>query len=121
MSTATTATGGRVVASEDVTARKWDRCISNAIEYSGIGLAVGLLAGIVVFRRTSWPAALGLGFGSGMAYATCEFDFLHPDLIHGRFVKDLPSIKQEAVKLHPPLDLAAHQREQDAAKTEAKA
>lgn len=28
-----------------------------------------------------------MGFGAGMAYAECEFDFQHPDLLHGKFVK----------------------------------
>ena len=61
--------------SEDEIGLKWDRCISDLCIKSVAGLSVGGIVSLVLFRRRSWPAVLGLGMGMGMAYSNCQNDF----------------------------------------------
>ncbi|GAA5929000.1 hypothetical protein JCM1841_005606 [Sporobolomyces salmonicolor] len=49
-----------------------DLCLSNAIVKAGTGLAVGVVASALLFRRRPWPVLLGLGFGAGQGYSDCE-------------------------------------------------
>ncbi|GAA5972172.1 hypothetical protein JCM21900_003694 [Sporobolomyces salmonicolor] len=58
--------------SEDLLSAKTDLCLSNAIVKAGTGLAVGVVASALLFRRRPWPVLLGLGFGAGQGYSDCE-------------------------------------------------
>eukprot|EP00056_Hartaetosiga_gracilis_P022952 m.34158 g.34158 ORF g.34158 m.34158 type:complete len:94 (+) comp9909_c1_seq1:1205-1486(+) len=80
--------------SSTVYQQKWDRCLSKSIQYTGAGFGFGVLFSLVMFRRKAWPLAMGTGFGAGMAYSSCQFDFLHPDLIHGKIIAK-SSVSQE--------------------------
>ncbi|GAA5856094.1 hypothetical protein JCM9279_002363 [Rhodotorula babjevae] len=60
------------VRSEDILSAKTDLCLSNALVKAGTGLAVGIVASAILFRRRPWPVFLGLGFGAGQGYADCE-------------------------------------------------
>ncbi|GAA5996012.1 Mic10p [Rhodotorula paludigena] len=60
------------VRSEDVLSAKTDLCLSNALVKAGTGLAVGIVASAILFRRRPWPVFLGLGFGFGQGYSDCE-------------------------------------------------
>ncbi|EEB06931.1 eukaryotic protein [Schizosaccharomyces japonicus yFS275] len=68
------------VPSEKLLDYKWDVCLSNMLVKSGIGLGVGVLSSVLLFRRASWPVWSGLGFGLGKSYAECDMQFrtLHP-------------------------------------------
>ncbi|KAH9968191.1 hypothetical protein BC827DRAFT_1170919 [Russula dissimulans] len=78
--------------SEDIVAQKYDRCLADLIVKSGIGLSVGVVASVLLFRRRAWPIALSTGFGAGAAYADCDRSF-NPARISG--VRVLP---------HPPAE-----------------
>ncbi|GAA6010847.1 hypothetical protein JCM10207_003957 [Rhodosporidiobolus poonsookiae] len=58
--------------SEDILSAKTDLCLSNGIVKAGTGLAVGIVASAILFRRRPWPVFLGLGFGIGQGYSDCE-------------------------------------------------
>ncbi|BGP19234.1 hypothetical protein JCM10213_007031 [Rhodosporidiobolus nylandii] len=58
--------------SEDILSAKTDLCLSNGIVKAGTGLAVGIVASAILFRRRPWPVFLGLGFGAGQGYSDCE-------------------------------------------------
>ncbi|GAA5821702.1 hypothetical protein JCM11251_000982 [Rhodosporidiobolus azoricus] len=60
------------VRSEDILSTKTDLCLSNGIVKAGTGLAVGIVASAILFRRRPWPVFLGLGFGIGQGYSDCE-------------------------------------------------
>ncbi|KAL5492036.1 hypothetical protein EMCRGX_G017425 [Ephydatia muelleri] len=76
------------VASEDELGQKWDRCLADAIVKTGAGFGVGLLCSLVLFRgRSSWPAALGTGFGLGFAVSNCRHDFQRTPSVFLRPVK----------------------------------
>ncbi|BGP42664.1 Mitochondrial inner membrane organizing system component [Rhodotorula kratochvilovae] len=60
------------VRSEDILSAKTDLCVSNALVKAGTGLAVGIVASAILFRRRPWPVFLGLGFGFGQGYSDCE-------------------------------------------------
>ncbi|GAA5910196.1 hypothetical protein JCM6882_001769 [Rhodosporidiobolus microsporus] len=60
------------VRSEDILSAKTDLCLSNGIVKAGTGLAVGIVASAILFRRRPWPVFLGLGFGIGQGYSDCE-------------------------------------------------
>ncbi|GAA5901837.1 hypothetical protein JCM5296_002086 [Sporobolomyces johnsonii] len=68
--------------SEDILSAKTDLCLSNAIVKAGTGLAVGVVASALLFRRRPWPVLLGLGFGAGQGYSDCERVF-NPAAIPG--------------------------------------
>ncbi|KAL1924375.1 uncharacterized protein VTP21DRAFT_7410 [Calcarisporiella thermophila] len=78
------------VASENILNEKWDRCLSNMLVTSGIGLSVGIVASALLFKRKTWPIALSTGFGVGSAYADCQRRF-NPYLVPGvKVVKSPP-------------------------------
>ncbi|GAA5972401.1 hypothetical protein JCM11641_001827 [Rhodosporidiobolus odoratus] len=58
--------------SEDILSAKTDLCLSNGIVKAGTGLAVGIVASAILFRRRPWPVFVGLGFGAGQGYSDCE-------------------------------------------------
>jgi MICOS complex subunit MIC10 len=55
--------------------RQWDRCLSNLLVKSTLGLGFGVVFSVLMFRRRPWPAFVGLGFGAGRAYEECNFNF----------------------------------------------
>eukprot|EP00045_Choanoeca_perplexa_P022155 m.8619 g.8619 ORF g.8619 m.8619 type:complete len:89 (-) comp9226_c0_seq2:42-308(-) len=74
--------------SEAIVDQKFDRCLTNSLTMTGTGFGFGVLFSVILFRRRPWPIAMGTGFGAGMAFAECQFDFLNPNILHGRWVKD---------------------------------
>ncbi|KAH6624279.1 hypothetical protein B0J18DRAFT_173539 [Chaetomium sp. MPI-SDFR-AT-0129] len=65
-------TGTRPV-SEALLNEKWDRCLSNLIIKSSLGLGFGVVFSVLLFRRRAWPAFVGAGFGAGRAYEECNY------------------------------------------------
>jgi len=65
----------RKVPSEEILGQKTDLCLSNAIVKTGMGLSVGVLASVVLFRRRAFPVWLTTGFGLGSAYTDCQITF----------------------------------------------
>ncbi|KAJ1561763.1 hypothetical protein HK405_002926 [Cladochytrium tenue] len=74
--------------SREILARKWDRCLSNTLTASALGLAVGIGLSVLFFRRRAWPVALGAGFGLGAAYDDCSRSF-NPDVALGQQLQRL--------------------------------
>ncbi|EGF82887.1 hypothetical protein BATDEDRAFT_86381 [Batrachochytrium dendrobatidis JAM81] len=62
----------KTIPSEELLARKWDKCLSNFVIKSGLGLTVGVSLSFLLFRRRGWPIGLATGFGAGMAYSQCS-------------------------------------------------
>ncbi|KAL7626951.1 Mitochondrial inner membrane organizing system component [Parahypoxylon ruwenzoriense] len=60
--------------SEALLNEKWDRCISNMIIKSTLGLGFGVVFSVLLFRRRAWPAFVGVGFGAGRAYEECNWN-----------------------------------------------
>lgn len=52
---------------------QWDRCLSNLLIKSTLGLGFGVVFSVLLFKRRSWPAIVGLGFGAGRAYEECNY------------------------------------------------
>ncbi|GAA5829007.1 hypothetical protein JCM3766R1_003901 [Sporobolomyces carnicolor] len=82
MSTASKSQTPAEVRSEDVLSAKTDLCLSNAIVTAGTGLAVGIVASAILFKRRPWPVFFGLGFGIGQGYQDCQRVF-NPAAIPG--------------------------------------
>ncbi|KAI1374630.1 hypothetical protein F4677DRAFT_447264 [Hypoxylon crocopeplum] len=59
--------------SEALLNEKWDRCISNMLIKSTLGLGFGIVFSVLLFRRRAWPAFAGVGFGAGRAYEECNW------------------------------------------------
>ncbi|ROV89876.1 hypothetical protein VSDG_08208 [Cytospora chrysosperma] len=59
--------------SEALLNEKWDRCLSNLLIKSTLGLGFGVVFSVLVFKRRAWPAIVGVGFGAGRAYEECNF------------------------------------------------
>ncbi|KAI1772463.1 hypothetical protein F4818DRAFT_172836 [Hypoxylon cercidicola] len=59
--------------SEALLNEKWDRCISNMLIKSTLGLGFGVVFSVLLFRRRAWPAFAGVGFGAGRAYEECNW------------------------------------------------
>ncbi|KAL1883784.1 hypothetical protein VTK73DRAFT_8320 [Phialemonium thermophilum] len=58
--------------SEVLLNEKWDRCISNLLIKSTLGLGFGVVFSVLLFKRRAWPAFVGVGFGAGRAYEECN-------------------------------------------------
>lgn len=56
------------------TSCQWDRCLSNLLVKSTLGLGFGVIFSVLVFKRRAWPAFAGVGFGAGRAYEECNFN-----------------------------------------------
>ncbi|CAG2214257.1 MINOS1 [Mytilus edulis] len=61
--------------------------MNNIESTSPSGLGVGIVLSFILFKRKTWPVALGTGFGLGMGYSNCQNDFQQPYLLHGKRVK----------------------------------
>ncbi|KAF2453229.1 hypothetical protein BDY21DRAFT_356886 [Lineolata rhizophorae] len=61
--------------SEALLNEKWDRCLSNLVVKSGLGLGFGVVFSLLLFKRRPWPAILGTGFGAGRAWEECDNSF----------------------------------------------
>ncbi|PFH58458.1 hypothetical protein XA68_13664 [Ophiocordyceps unilateralis] len=59
--------------SEALLNEKWDRCLSNLLVKSTLGLGFGVVFSVLLFKRRAWPAFVGVGFGAGRAYEECNF------------------------------------------------
>ncbi|KAI1423816.1 DUF543-domain-containing protein [Xylaria sp. FL1777] len=59
--------------SEALLNEKWDRCVSNMLIKSTLGLGFGVVFSVLLFRRRAWPAFVGVGFGAGRAYEECNW------------------------------------------------
>ncbi|KAI0024894.1 DUF543-domain-containing protein [Xylariomycetidae sp. FL0641] len=59
--------------SEALLNEKWDRCLSNMLIKSTLGLGFGVVFSVLLFRRRAWPAFAGVGFGAGRAYEECNW------------------------------------------------
>ncbi|EMR72306.1 Mitochondrial inner membrane organizing system component [Eutypa lata] len=59
--------------SEALLNEKWDRCLSNLIIKSSLGLGFGVVFSVLLFKRRAWPTFLGAGFGAGRAYEECNW------------------------------------------------
>ncbi|KAI1200457.1 DUF543-domain-containing protein [Nemania serpens] len=59
--------------SEALLNEKWDRCLSNMLIKSTLGLGFGVVFSVLLFRRRAWPAFVGVGFGAGRAYEECNW------------------------------------------------
>lgn len=55
-----------------IVVKQWDRCLSNLIIKSTLGLGFGVVFSVLVFKRRAWPAFVGVGFGAGRAYEECN-------------------------------------------------
>ncbi|KAM7205008.1 protein of unknown function (DUF543) domain containing protein [Rhypophila sp. PSN 637] len=58
--------------SEALLNEKWDRCLSNLLIKSTLGLGFGVVFSVLIFKRRAWPAFVGVGFGAGRAYEECN-------------------------------------------------
>ncbi|KAI0480589.1 DUF543-domain-containing protein [Xylariaceae sp. FL0804] len=59
--------------SEALLNEKWDRCLSNMLVKSTLGLGFGVVFSVLLFRRRAWPVLAGVGFGAGRAYEECNY------------------------------------------------
>ncbi|KAK7936606.1 uncharacterized protein PG986_015044 [Apiospora aurea] len=59
--------------SEALLNEKWDRCLSNMLIKSTLGLGFGVVFSVLLFKRRAWPAFVGVGFGAGRAYEECNW------------------------------------------------
>ena len=59
--------------SEALLNEKWDRCLSNFVVKSSLGLGFGVVFSVLLFRRRAWPVWIGAGFGTGRAYEECNW------------------------------------------------
>lgn len=53
--------------------QQWDHCLSNLLIKSSLGLGFGVVFSVLLFKRRSWPAIVGAGFGAGRAYEECNY------------------------------------------------
>ncbi|KAG6039671.1 Mitochondrial inner membrane organizing system component [Claviceps citrina] len=60
--------------SEALLNEKWDRCLSNLLVKSTIGLGFGIVFSVLLFKRRAFPAFIGAGFGAGRAYEECNMN-----------------------------------------------
>ncbi|KAF6201844.1 hypothetical protein GE061_004239 [Apolygus lucorum] len=58
-------------------AKRVDRCLLHALKSIGVGLAVGLAASTLIFKRKRWAFILATGYGVGSAIAGCDFELFH--------------------------------------------
>ncbi|CAG8632307.1 708_t:CDS:2 [Ambispora leptoticha] len=80
------------IPSEEILNEKWDKCISNFLVKTGIGLSVGIIASALIFRKRTWPIAMSTGFGIGVAYADCQRTFVPTPIPGVRIVKAYKNI-----------------------------
>ncbi|GAA5949333.1 hypothetical protein JCM3765_003374 [Sporobolomyces pararoseus] len=82
MSSTNKSTTPAEVRSEDILSAKTDLCLSNGIVTAGTGLAAGIVASAILFKRRPWPVFFGLGWGLGQGYQDCKRVF-NPAAIPG--------------------------------------
>nr|XP_044248510.1 MICOS complex subunit mic10 [Drosophila takahashii] len=57
---------------EEKIGKRWDRCVSDTLVKGCGGLFIGSAVSLLFFKRRAWPSLVGVGFGIGAAYKTCE-------------------------------------------------
>ncbi|KAI3654410.1 hypothetical protein MP228_001129 [Amoeboaphelidium protococcarum] len=67
-STPSTTTTEKQLVNKNQVQRAYDIFIAKSIVNGGIGLGVGLVSSVLLFRRRFFPIPLALGFSLGMAY-----------------------------------------------------
>ncbi|KAG4303549.1 hypothetical protein PCK1_000067 [Pneumocystis canis] len=83
--------------SEDLFSEKWDLCLSNAIIKTGIGIGVGIISSVCLFKREKNVACFG--FGLGKAYSDCDRHFNPYNMLGMKIQKtDLSDDMQKANK-----------------------
>jgi inner membrane organizing system protein 1 len=75
------------VRSEDQLGTKWDHCLSDTSIKIASGLGIGIIFSVLFAKRRPWPLVFGIGMGLGMGYANCQYDFNHPEFLHGKLKK----------------------------------
>lgn len=60
------------IKSDTMICQKYDRFIANAIVNTGIGIAVGSLTSLILFKRRAWPIHYGIGIAFG--YSLKDFE-----------------------------------------------
>ncbi|BES88005.1 UPF0327 protein C1orf151-like [Nesidiocoris tenuis] len=58
-----------------------DRCILHGLKSIGLGLAVGLIASTLIFKRKRWAFLLSAGYGIGSAVAGCDHELFHREYL----------------------------------------
>lgn len=80
---------------------KWDHSLENLIRKSTIGLAIGILPGLLLARSTAARSAiiaLCTGVGSGIAYGEARYLFDHDIMFDKRHLIQLQLGSQGAQK-----------------------
>ncbi|KAG8774879.1 hypothetical protein FRB91_007459 [Serendipita sp. 411] len=88
--------------SENAVVEKYDKCLADLIVKSGIGLSVGVIASVVLFKRRAWPVALSTGVGIGMSYSDCERSFGMPRIPGTRVLPPRPSAPLQSLNTTVP-------------------
>jgi len=73
--------------SEAILAQKFDKCVADTLIKMGGGLVTGAVLSLVLFKRKSWPIAMGFGWGAGMGYSNCQTQLNNPYLVAAERVK----------------------------------
>ncbi|KAI2808508.1 hypothetical protein RDWZM_005778 [Blomia tropicalis] len=64
----------QVVKSENSCCQKYDKFVANAITSTGVGLGVGTVLSLIIFKRRMFPIHYGIGIGLGYALKDLELD-----------------------------------------------
>ena len=56
-----------------------------------LGLTVGCVFSLLLFKRRMWPVTFGVGSGFGMGYSNCEHELNEPYMVH---IKDLKKLAE---------------------------
>lgn len=56
-----------------------------------VGLTVGCVFSLLLFKRRMWPVTFGVGSGFGMGYSNCEHELNEPYMVH---IKDLKKLAE---------------------------
>jgi len=63
---------------------KWDLVLSNGLVKAGLGLGVGIVGSVLLFKRRAWPAVFGTGFGAGIGWSEGDAIFQNAYTAEGK-------------------------------------